>query len=425
MQTCFKAGFVFQALTSAFLFVWVACLPVRSQAAEAGKIFTKGPYLQAPGQNTMTVMWESMTAGEAIVHFGLNGQTDQSATGKPFKTITANDRQYYLYKVTLNGLKPGSTYAYTVELKGTKSAPKRLRTFAEQPSKVVFIAYGDTRTNPDIHADLAKWFKKYDPDFILHTGDLVARGKNFELWEKEFFVPLANVIDEVPLLAAIGNHEDDGTNYLAQFHFSDQELWYSFNSGSAHFLALDYRSHAQNEPQYQFAEKDLTGNQSAWKIVMLHEPMFNIGGHNSMWGHDAYLPLMHKAKVDLVLGGHSHLYERFKPLSSEADYGKWAITHITTGGGGAPLYQGEQNAVHAAYARTNHFVVIEVTQDSLKGKAVSRDGAVFDEFELKKANGQYDAAYLSGAVKEDKVIEEIKKAPRGTGAKKTTKKSKK
>jgi hypothetical protein len=230
------------------------------------------------------------------------------------------------------------------------------------------------------------------------------------LWEKEFFGPLANVIDEIPFLSAIGNHEDDGTNYLAQFQLPDQELWYSFDAGAAHFLALDYRYPAQTDPQYQFAQKDLLGSQTPWKIVFLHNPIFNFGGHNSMWGHEAYLPLLHKARVDLVVSGHSHIYERFKPLTSEAEKGKWAITHLTTGGGGAPLATPIENPAHAAYSRTNHFVVFEVTKDTLKGQAISREGTAFDEFVLKKTNGQYDPAYLARAYSESQVIADIKKA---------------
>ena len=71
--------------------------------------------------------------------------------------------------------------------------------------------------------------------------------------------------------------------------------------------------------------------------MILHYPVFNIGGHNTGWGHAAYLPLFHAAKVDLVMAGHSHIYERFRPIASKSGTESWPITHITTGGGGAPL----------------------------------------------------------------------------------------
>ena len=410
---------------AALFFSVIAVFPLPSRAAETGQTFTKGPYLQAPGQNTMTVMWESTMNGDGVVHYGLDGKMDQAASAKAPRVISASVSQYYLYVATINCLKPGTTYTYSVEQHGMKSAPKKFRTFAQNPDKVVFIGYGDTRTNPDIHADLARWFKQYNPDFILHTGDLVAKGKQYDTWGKEFFAPLASVIDEIPLLAAIGNHEDDGVNYLAQFHLPEHELWYSFDAGPVHFLALDYRYESASDPQYTFAEKDLMSSKAPWKIVFLHVPIFNFGGHNSTWGHEAYLPLLHKARVDLVLSGHSHLYERFKPLTNAEDKGKWAITHITTGGGGAPLYNTVEHASHAAYVRTNHFLVFEATQDTIKGQAVSREGKVFDEFEIKKTSGQYDPAFLAGAFDENEVTEAIKKAPPSTGSSKGSKKGKK
>jgi hypothetical protein len=184
-------------------------------------------------------------------------------------------------------------------------------------------------------------------------------------------------------------------------------------------MALDYRSQKQSEPQYAFAAKDLADCNSSWKVVFLHVPMFNFGGHNSTWGHDAYLPLFHKDRVDLVISGHSHFYERFKPLTSEADKGKWAITHITTGGGGAPLYGLIEHPSHAAYYRTNHFIVFEATQDTLSGRAVSRDGKVFDEFVLRKTGGRYDPTFLATAFDEADVTKAIKQSGSATSGSKS------
>jgi hypothetical protein len=50
--------------------------------------------------------------------------------------------------------------------------------------------------------------------------------------------------------------------------------------------------------------------------------------------------------------------------------------------------------------RANHFIVFRATQDSIKGRAVFREGKVFDEFEIQKTNRRYDAAYLAGAFDE-------------------------
>ncbi|MBI2948928.1 MAG: metallophosphoesterase [Verrucomicrobia bacterium] len=386
------------------------------------RTFLKGPYLQAPGDDTMTILWESPTNKPGTLHYGLNGRlnralhlpsprtlsivttnsiTNVSAGGKTNVTKVALTNFAYLYEMTLAKLRPNSTYSYSAETDGVRTPPKRFRTFGSSPNKVTFIAYGDTRTNPKIHAAVAVLFKRHNPNFILHTGDLVTDGKVHAQWGREFFAPLANVIDEIPILPAIGNHEQDGLNYLHYLHLPGKERWYSYDVGPVHLLSLDYRYEKETEEQFQFARKDLLTSQAPWKVVFLHYPVFNIGGHNTGWGHASYLPLFHQAKVDLVIAGHSHVYERFRPVAGTSNPDTWPITHITTGGGGAPLYVTYTHPALMAWATTNHYVVIDATLTSLKGRAITTNQVVIDAFELRKPWGRPAASYLAQTYPED------------------------
>jgi len=177
-------------------------------------------------------------------------------------------------------------------------------------AKLTIVAYGDNRSNPTLHAAVAANFKRYSPDFILHMGDLVGDGRRYEMWGKEFFGPLANVLDEIPILPSLGNHEQDGSKYLFYMDLPDRGRWYSSEIGPVHMLALDFQFEKESDEQFAFAKKDLLSAKTPWKIVFLHYPVFNIGGHATGWGHSTYLPLFHQAKVDLVISGHSHIYER-------------------------------------------------------------------------------------------------------------------
>jgi hypothetical protein len=123
--------------------------------------------------------------------------------------------------------------------------------------------------------------------------------------------------------------------------------------------------------------------------------MFNVGGHGTDWGHEFYLPLFRDTKVDMVIGGHSHLYERFHPVAPYADKSAWPMTHITTGGGGAELTTSHLHPSLAVNASTNHFVVFDVTRDRLHGKAITAGGQLLDEFEIQKRNGRVNEAYLA------------------------------
>ncbi len=405
-------------------------------ALDSERAFLKGPYLQAPGADTMTIIWESPTNRPGLVHYGLSGRLDRELrleTPRELMVVSTNSvtkvtnsgrtnvtqmsvtNRVFLYEMTLTNLRPNSVYSYAAESDGLRLRPKKFKTFGAHPDKVTFITYGDTRTNPKTHAALAANFKRHSPDFILHTGDLVANGRRYDLWATEFFGPLAQVIDEVPILPCIGNHEADGINYLHYLHLPGQELWYSYDVGPMHVLSLDFRHEEAAHQQFEFARQDLAAAQAPWKIVILHYPVFNIGGHNTGWGHAAYLPLFHAAKVDLVMAGHSHIYERFRPIASKSGTESWPITHITTGGGGAPLYASYPHPALVASATTNHFVLIEATPASLKGRALTTRGAVLDKFELKKRNGQPPPQYFAQVYPEETLKLSFDAAPSLTG----------
>ena len=400
-------------------------------AQQPGSVFLKGPYLQGPSSNVMTIKWEAPLDGGAVLRYGLNGKLDQEMTLKPARSQTVhtansatdtdqsgantNETTVYLYEAALTNLRPASVYTYSAELGSVRTPPKKFRTLPADESKVTFIAYGDVRTNPKTHSAVVANFKRYSPDFILHTGDLVASGPRYELWSKEFFGPLANVLDEVPILPSIGNHEGDGKNYLFYLQLPGKGRWYSSDLGPVHVLALDFHYEKDSDEQFAFAREDLKKSKAPWKIVYLHYPVFNIGGHNTAWGNSTYLPLFHRAKVDLVVSGHSHIYERFRPIAGREGADAWPITHITTGGGGAPLAPTYPHPALASNYMTNHFVLFEATATTLRGRAIAINNSVLDTFELKKENGQPPSSYFAESYPEDVLKLSWAAAPSLTG----------
>ena len=416
------------SLVISWFFVSLSCL---AQGTNQLPLISKGPYIQAASSDTYVVMWESWTNLQGTVHYGIGKRLDQTASApsprrmvgisRPNTNSTSSGRGggrsggssgtntnnvsrtnvFYIYEATLPKLKPGKTYAYQVEFAGEQTAAHPFKTLDPGARTAQFIAYGDSRSVPDIHAKLAGRFKQHKPDFVLHTGDLVMRGKDYALWSREFFKPMGNVIDEVPFFSVIGNHEEDGTNYLAYFHLPGKELWYSFDDGPVHFVALDYHFESVTNEQFQFAQQDLMKSRAPWKIVFLHYPVFNIGGHAAGWGHTNYLPLFHSANVDMVIGGHSHLYERFRPVVPSKGQTGSVITCITTGGGGAELHTSFEHPALLSRETTNHYMFLAATRDTLKARTMRADGTLIDQFELKKTRGQLPAAYVAQAYPED------------------------
>jgi predicted phosphodiesterase len=376
--------------------------------------FSKQPYLQCPGPGVVSILWESATNYPASVRFGPNDNLAQRIgevllrrlesfgnTSESGPTKASKRRVFYLYEACLTNLTAGATYSYSVELGGAQTAPRQLHTLNPGADRVRFIAYGDSRTNPDLHTGLAKNFMEHAPDFILHSGDLAARGEDYDLWSPQFFTPLQDVLDRVPLFPVVGNHEHEGTNYFNYFHSWGGKRWYSFDAGPVHVLALDFHFEQGGDEQFRFAREDLLASHAPWKVVTLHTPMFNIGGHGSAWGHGAYLALFYEAKVDLVVAGHSHMYERFRPVAPRGKGDDWAIMHVTSGGGGAPFHLPLGHPALVAKEAVNHFMVFDVTREVLQAKAFRLDGTVLDSFEIRKTGGRPTREYLSQVYPEE------------------------
>src|SRR5205823_3462319 len=56
---------------------------------EPATLFRKGPYLQGPGNDTITIKWESRTNGTSVVHYGLGGKTDREFHVERPRTLAA------------------------------------------------------------------------------------------------------------------------------------------------------------------------------------------------------------------------------------------------------------------------------------------------------------------------------------------------
>ena len=126
----------------------------------------------------------------------------------------------------------------------------------------------------------------------------------------------------------IGNHENDAnegnSQYMSAFGLSKQ--YYSFDYVNAHVLTMASEiSFSKGSAQYNFVENDLktaaANPNIKWIIVNYHRVMYTspntcsastCEGSSSL--RDAYQPLFDKYRVDLVLQGHVHNYQRTFPL---------------------------------------------------------------------------------------------------------------
>ena len=347
----------------------------------------KQPYVQDAGPTAMTILYEADTPGQGIVKYTAGRRFDQSAAAELRETIHNGDRTTYLYRARLESLRPATQYKYRAVqgVDGRHPIKSRVATFRTWPagtSPITFIAYGDSRTNPTAHAALAGQFESYHPDFIVHTGDVVSLGDSYNQWERQYFEPLEAVIGDTPLYLARGNHDKSAEDILRWFDFPDGHTWYSFTCGPVHVAVLD--CYAYSPEVAAWLDRDLAASHSPWKIVVYHEPTVDFSGHLSHWGRDL-LPILAKHRVDLVVAGHSHTYERFVPLRLGGT-GSGAVTFITSGGGGARLYSVIQHPLLAKSASVHHFCVLHADAERLTMRALTSGGEEIDHLAIAKAD---------------------------------------
>jgi len=236
-------------------------------------------------------------------------------------------------------------------------------------------------------------------DFVVHTGDLVSSGDNYEQWGPQFFQPLKGFAETVPFYIAKGNHEGNKGNYEKLLIPEGENNNFSFDYGPLHYLCVDNVSRGLNsKEQLSLIAADASSSNAKWKFVSYHVPSLNFGGHWSAWGYPDALPTLAKAGIDFVLTGHSHQYERFWPVAPPSDTDGSYVTYITSGGGGAPLYDVQKSLYHAKAEKIYHFCLFEIKGDKLTMDTIDIEGNVIDHLEVTKTNGQLNEEYLQTAV---------------------------
>lgn len=280
-----------------------------------------------------------------------------------------------------------------------KRAPLRLGGAAE---KFTFVAYGDTRSNPDAHKQIIQEIVGLHPEFVLQSGDLVSDGRNPRQWTQFDQITQPLRAAHIAYYPARGNH-DLGTFYPHYvpntFDSGDKinKLYYAFTRHRNRFIIVDsMQPYGPGSPQYVWLDRELAQSQktAVSTFVMFHEGPFSVGPHGPTPEAQQYLhPLFVKYRPRAVFCGHDHLYYRTT---------REGVTYIVTGGGGAPPYRPENAQIaipgdifqkdvdslgrplsDAQYnALIYHAIRCEVDGPRVTATVIRPDGSVIDKFTL-------------------------------------------
>jgi predicted MPP superfamily phosphohydrolase len=313
-------------------------------------------------------------------------ETSQVKLGPAPGNYTTTSASLRGEKVTFTGLEPGKTYHYDVAAAG----PAGQGSFKTPPlarASFQFVVFGDTRTRHELHKKVIAAIAPLSPDFVIHTGDLVANGADTAQWPL-FFSIERELLRKTAFFPVIGNHERNNRQFYEFFDMSYP--YYTFNWGGAHFVVLntDVGNIAVSEvardgfwaEQMRWLEADLEKNaKTDFTFVICHHPPFTAMSKRQK--HDERMEmlveLLEKYKVTAMFNGHDHNYQRHL---------KNGVHYIVTGGGGAPLYPVDTTipGVTQKMVSTEHFVKVKIEGQTARAEAVALDGRVLDTVDLKR-----------------------------------------
>jgi calcineurin-like phosphoesterase family protein len=142
-----------------------------------------------------------------------------------------------------------------------------------------------------------------------------------------------------------GNHDYHASNAAPYFaHFKetagpvDRRGFYSFDLNSWHIVSLNTeRDYKKGTAQLTWLETDLQNHADKPTLAFFHRPRFGSGGHGDSDNAEAFWDVLFRHRVEIVLNGHAHHYERFAPQTPKQHLDPAGIREFIIGTGGRGL----------------------------------------------------------------------------------------
>ncbi len=328
------------------LLSWTSVLP-------AAAAIVREPYLQQATPTSITIVWQTdlNSASNSRVQFGtVAGNLNQTALG--VAVIPPSNSAVKNHEVRINGLSPAKKYFYNVGTvtNGVQGGGTVNHFFVTAPtvgSVTPFRAWvvGDSGNGSanQIAVRDAMLTQSTAPDLFLHMGDIAYDNGTDAEFTTNHFAIYQDILRHTSSWPTLGNHEAPnspmaGVGPYYEAHVlptgsSGTEAYYSFDYANVHFIVLDSMSSGREvtDPMLQWLVTDLGSTSQEWVIAYFHHPPYTKGTHNSDNATDSggrmtdmrekALSILEAGGVDLVLAGHSHLYERSFLLDQAYGFG--------------------------------------------------------------------------------------------------------
>lgn len=309
---------------------------VLGQATAMAATVVRGPYLQMGDNDSMVIRWRTDTATDSRVQFGTSPGSLAFSAGNA--TITTE------HEVAVTGLNSLSRYYYNVGDSASVQAGDTSYYFETSPAPGTAVAtriwvIGDAGTGTSSQAAVYSAYRNFTgttyTDLWLMLGDNAYDSGTDSEYQTKMFNMYPEMMRQSPLWATLGNHDGVSADsasqsgpYYNQHTFpkngevggvaSGTEAYYSFDYGNIHFIVLDSNetSRSTTGAMMTWMKSDLANVTADWLVAVWHQPPYTKGSHDSdtetnlIEMRQNFLPVLENYGVDLVLGGHSHSYER-------------------------------------------------------------------------------------------------------------------
>lgn len=361
-------------------------------------------------QHQMNVSWQNITA--------LETPRVQVARNSPYvkfykeawevgvdteRVVLSDSSEVYVYSAWMKGLDPGTSYAYRVGSDAEWSEWFVFRTAKETDDAFRFLYFGDPQNGLRSHvsrAFRAGYQEAPDAAFLTMAGDLVSVPGIDKQWE-DLFHAGGWIFGSVPLAPIMGNHAyfingkwlKEHTPYWRP-HFtlpenglkSLPETNYYFHYQGVLFVVIN--GSEQLEEQALWLDETLSREQSRWVILSIHQPLYATGqGRDGSKRRKAFLAVIDKHEVDLVLQGHDHTFGRTYPLRAGKTVGKrdkgTVYINSVSGSKQYKLAPAMDEVFAVSDGDKQFYHVIDVNTKRLKLSSFTVDGELRDEIIIK------------------------------------------
>ncbi|PZV77171.1 calcineurin-like phosphoesterase family protein [Algoriphagus aquaeductus] len=351
----------------------------KKQELEDFPVLMTDPVLMLGADQTWFVRWVSEKGGEASIRLSTGEKLELNAVDGIFTLPFLEDS--IRFELFQDKVFQGSYEFVRPE-------------FGDQ---VKLALWGDAQGGWATFHQIAHLIREKQVDLSIGAGDLVNNGSEEYAYPR--FLQKLSLMNTAQLPVP-GNHDYDGFYedldpvLLRSYVFRAKEPRYGFQQvGPLAILTLDPNENfpvsiPENSAQRKMVEQVLNSdswNQSPWKMIVLHQPPYSQGWpgyHGEKSIRDLLEPYFHQGKIDLVVAGHTHDYERLT-----MEFSGNTVQFLIVGGAGGGLEPEGQDSDFPKMDRIikkNHVAIAEVNKAEFKLQVFGITGEVLDEVTFRK-----------------------------------------